>query len=663
MPSLETVAKFFTVVPDPMILVDSQGLIVLANAHTYSLFGYGPGELIGQPVACLLPPRYRDTHGKHLEGYFQSPSVRPMGIGLELLASRADGSEFPVEISLSPYRPADTIFALAAVRDITERKHLEAAQRESQVQKEIAEERRHAAQALADSNASLVALFDASPIGIITATQNGIVHRWNRAAERIYGYSANEAIGASIWDLHQAGESEKDSSALGLEGQSGQIQELRNFQTRRRRKDGNLIDLSLSSTQFHDVNGGGSGFVFLVDDITERKTLEHQLRQSQKMEAVGQLTGGLAHDFNNLLSIIICSLELLREKLLPQSDDLELCDMALKSSLHGVELIKQLLAFSRKQNLEPRRIEVNQLVENMKSLLARALGEHIEILFEEKAGLWSAVADPVQLETAVVNLATNARDAMPDGGRLVIQTENTSLDRAYADQFPDLNAGDFVMLSITDSGQGMTPETVERAFDPFFTTKPAGVGTGLGLSMVFGFVKQSGGHVRIYSEVGQGTTVRLYLPRAGVHQLPSAPPLEIHNKAKAQYLRILVVEDNEDLARSAQRVLSDAGYEATVVTSAIAALEMLRSDAVFDVLFTDIILARGENGLELAQQAVALRPGLKILFASGFSEAALRASGKATVADRFLAKPYRKEELIYRISHLGNNSDPITPVV
>src|ERR1035437_2118313 len=201
MPSLETVAKFFTVVPDPMILVDSQGLIVLANAHTYSLFGYGPGELIGQPVACLLPPRYRDTHGKHLEGYFQSPSVRPMGIGLELLASRADGSEFPVEISLSPYRPADTIFALAAVRGITERKPLEAAQRESQVQKEIAEERRHAAQALADSNASLVALFDASPIGIITATQNGIVHRWNRAAERIYGYSANEAIGASIWDL------------------------------------------------------------------------------------------------------------------------------------------------------------------------------------------------------------------------------------------------------------------------------------------------------------------------------------------------------------------------------------------------------------------------------------------------------------------------------
>jgi PAS domain S-box-containing protein len=647
-----------------MVLVDSQGLIALTNEQTYRLFGYQPEELTGMPVACLLPERYRATHGKHLEEYFQSPTVRPMGIGMELSARRADGSEFPVEISLSPYQAKDSVLALAAIRDISERKNLERMRHESEKQKEIAEERRHAAQMLAESNASLTALFDASPIGIITVNQEGIIDRWNRAAERIYGYSASEAIGAGFRDLCQKIEAERDAAAITVDRESGQVRELRGVPTQRRRKDGRIVDISLSSTAFCDAHGRNSGYVFLVDDITERKTIEQQLLQSQKMEAVGQLTGGIAHDFNNLLSIIICNLELLQEKLPPGSEDRELSEMALDAGLHGAELVKQILAFSRKQNLNPQKVEVNKLVQNMINLLSRSLGEQIEIILEMDGKLWPAIADPVQLQTALVNLATNARDAMPEGGQLVIQTENAVLDEAYVQQFIDLNAGEYVMVSVTDNGKGMARETVERAFDPFFTTKPPGAGTGLGLSMVFGFVKQSGGHVRIYSELGHGTTVRLYLPHATAEKSVSAIPKNgpIKGKHKANSARILIVEDNQDLAKSAQRMLSDAGYEITVATTAEEALNQLRDDPSFDILFTDIILSRGKNGIELAQEAVKLKHGIKVLFSSGFSEAVLRSSGKAVVAGHFIAKPYRKDELIARFNSLTNDGQDGTGI-
>jgi two-component system, cell cycle sensor histidine kinase and response regulator CckA len=657
MPSLETIGKFFTVVPDPMVLVDSQGVIALASSNTYSLFGYGPDELTGKAVECLLPERYRASHGKHLKDYFRSPSVRSMGIGMELSALRADGSEFPVEISLSPYRAADVSYALASIRDITERKRLEEARSESYRQKEIAEERANAAQILANRNEALRAIFDGSPIGIYTYSKDGTIDRWNHSAELIYGFPASEVVGTSIWALDKILEAEKNSSAP-LLANLCQGEGFRNLQLRRRRKDGKIIDVSLNAAPLHDHNGGDGGFVRMFEDISERTAIEQQLRQAQKMEAVGQLTGGVAHDFNNLLSIIICNLELLREKLAPGSEDLEMSDMALDASLRGADLIKQLLAFSRKQNLDAKKIEVNHLVKSMMSLLARSLGEQVEIVLEMAPETWPAVADPVQLQTALVSLATNARDAMPNGGKLVIQTANASLDESYVEQFADLNAGEYVMVTVTDSGQGMTPETVERAFDPFFTTKVAGLGTGLGLSMVFGFVKQSGGHVRIYSEPGQGTTVRLYLPRSTAEQSAPESPAEAQKRPRADGARILIVEDNQDLARSAHRVLSDAGYDVMVATSASEALVMLRDSASFEVLFTDIILARGANGIELAQEAVKLRPGIKVLFSSGFSEAALRESGKAVVAGHFIAKPYRRQDLISRINALLEGVEP-----
>jgi len=655
MPSLEAIEKVFSVVPDPMVLVNSQGIIVLVNEYTCRLFGYHQDQLKGQSVACLMPVNYMASHEKHIESYFSSPTLRKIGLDRDLFARRSDGSEFPVELSVSPYRRGDSVLAVVAIRDVSERVHIAEALRESQRQGVIAEERARAARDLVSKNEALRAIFDASPHGIITTAQDGLVVRWNRAAERIYGYSASDAIGKMIGDLIQP-DTPQDDSVMSFDAPGkANHRELRNFEARQRRKDGGIVDISLSSTAFNDASEGSSGFLFLVDDISERKKIAQQLRQSQKMESVGQLTGGIAHDFNNLLSIIICNLELLQQRLPLGSEDRELSDMALNAGVHGADLVKQLLAFSRKQNLVPQRIMVNELVQSTINLLARSLSEDIEIILEMEPEVWAAVADPVQLETALVNLATNARDAMPNGGRLVIQTKNTLLDEFYVRQFADLSAGEYIMIAVTDSGKGMSKETAERAFDPFFTTKAQGEGTGLGLSMVFGFVKQSGGNVRIYSEPGHGTTVYLYLPRATAEQ---GNDVQKPKQIKAKLPRILVVEDNGELAKSAHRVLSNAGYEAKIATNAQDALDTLRTDPSFGVLFTDIILTRGINGIELANEASKLKPDIKILFSSGFSEVALVASGKEVVQDRFIAKPYRREDLITKIQSLSLNGQP-----
>jgi len=653
MPGLEAIAKVLFVLPDSMVLVDSLGVIVLANAQACKMFGYDLDALNGKPIASLVPERSRAIHQRDVEGYFRSPSVRTAGAGMELSARRADGSEFPVEISLSHYHEGDAVYALASIRDITERKNLEEVQRELRRQKAIAEERARAAQMFASRNDALRAIFEASPLGMVTATQDGIIDRWNRAAGAIYGYPASEVLGRSIWEMTRLTDVETNQSAAAVDIENQVVNEVRDFRTRGRRKDGKIIDISLSSARYDEVNGRNYGFVFLSDDISERTMMEQQLRQAQKMEAVGQLTGGVAHDFNNLLSVIICSLELLREKLPADEEHVELTETALTAALHGADLVKQILAFSRKQNLQAKRLDVNQVLRDMSSLLARSLGEQVEIVLQPSDQLWQTIADPVQLQTALVNLATNARDAMPEGGRLVIQTENSFLDEAYVEQFVDLNAGEYVVVSVSDSGHGMEPETVERAFDPFFTTKPMGVGTGLGLSMVFGFVKQSGGHIRLYSEVGHGTTARLYLPRAAQdapESMPAArPALQQYRPSGA---RVLIVEDNVALAKSAHRLLSDAGYQATVATNAEEALTLLRDQEPFDVLFTDIVLSHGENGIELAREAAILNPKLRVLFSSGFAESVLRQSGKVAVEGNFIAKPYRKEDLIARIESL-----------
>jgi two-component system cell cycle sensor histidine kinase/response regulator CckA len=386
-----------------------------------------------------------------------------------------------------------------------------------------------------------------------------------------------------------------------------------------------------------------------VEERAERKRLEEMLRQAQKMEAVGQLTGGLAHDFNNLLTIIVGSLELLLTHSEVDARAQEMGQSALRASLRGAELTRQLLAFSRRQSLETRHFDLNELVAGTTELLRRTLGEDTEIELHLGADVWPALADPTQLEAALTNLAVNARDAMPKGGRLTIETANKSLDAVYAARNVEVTPGEYVMLAVSDTGTGMPPEILDRVFEPFFTTKEAGKGTGLGLSMVYGFAKQSGGHIKIYSEVGRGTTVRLYLPRGAADQksLTADPPENVGDVAAGA--TILVVEDDADVRSVAINQLMALGYRVMEAKDGKVALALLGQDQSVDLLFTDVVMPGGMSGPDLAREARTIRPALKILFTSGYAEAAVGRGGQISEYGRLLAKPYLIGDLARKV--------------
>ena len=388
----------------------------------------------------------------------------------------------------------------------------------------------------------------------------------------------------------------------------------------------------------------------IVRDVTEQKSLEKQLRQMQRIDAVGQLTGGIAHDFNNLLAILIGNIELLREKLPDNSDAIEMADEALGAASRGAELVRRLLAFARKQHLEPTALDLNKRLPDISTLLRRTLGENIQIDVVPGTGLWPALVDPTQVDDALVNLAINARDAMPNGGRLTIETSNVVLDGDYAAHHVEVTPGEYVMLAVSDTGTGMSAETIARAFEPFFTTKEEGRGTGLGLSQVYGWVKQSGGHIKLYSELGHGTTIKLYLPKAQVAADTAASAADVGGHARGGNETILVVEDNSNVRRMVVRQLTELGYAVVEAEDGRSALETVQSGAHFDLLLTDVIMPGNITGYELAQKIRALRPRVRVLFTSGYTELAAR-NGQE-IDGPLLSKPYRKQDLDQSIRRL-----------
>jgi PAS domain S-box-containing protein len=388
--------------------------------------------------------------------------------------------------------------------------------------------------------------------------------------------------------------------------------------------------------------------MFICRDVTDQRIAEENLRQSQKIESLGQLTGGIAHDFNNLLTVILGNGEMLeRDQTISPRGKL-LAQTVVTAAERGADLTKRLLAFARRQPLEPKVIDVNKLIQGIEGLLRRTLSEDIDLEIAGAGGLWRSEIDPGQLEAALVNLAVNARDAMPDGGRLTIETANAILDDSYADANNDVTPGQYVMISVTDTGTGMSKETLERAFEPFFTTKGSAKGSGLGLSMVFGFVKQSGGHAKIYSEFGEGTSVKIYLPRS--HAKDEAlyqPGAEAPESAGTEH--ILVVEDDDLVRQNVLRQLADLGYHVTGAENGMRALDILKTDMQVDLLFTDVVMPGGMNGRQLAEAAALLRPGLKVLFTSGYTENAIVHQGRLDRGVHLLSKPYRREELAAKI--------------
>ena len=401
------------------------------------------------------------------------------------------------------------------------------------------------------------------------------------------------------------------------------------------RQDGRILEVYRSL-----MPGGGS--LLVCRDITESKHGENRLRQAQKMETIGQLTGGVAHDFNNLLQIIMANLDLVLRRV-TDGDLRKRLGNAMLGAERGSKLTRQLLAFARRQPLQPEPVNLGRVVRDLTDLLRRTLGESIEIEETGSVGLWSAMADRGQIENAILNLAINARDAMPQGGKLTLEMGNAYLDDEYARNHEDVKAGQYVMIAVSDTGTGMSKDVMDRAFDPFFSTKPEGRGTGLGLSMVYGFVKQSGGHVKIYSEADHGTTIRLYLPRS--LQGEPLPYTGGESVAAGQGEMILVVEDDDDVRSAVVSMIHDLGYKSIEAAGGQAALDILRQDRKIDLMFSDVVMPGEMHGRRLGQAAQEIRPGLRIIFTSGYTENSIIHNGRLDEGVLLLSKPYRKEDL------------------
>jgi PAS domain S-box-containing protein len=503
--------------------------------------------------------------------------------------------------------------------------------------------------ALRESMARLTAVVETAVDGFILIDSRGRILLFNPACERLFGYRADEVFQENVKLLMPQTYSLHHDDYLRNFLRTGERKIIGiGREVVGRRKDGSTFPMDLSVGEARQ--DGESIFVGIIHDLTERKLTERQLQQAQKMEMVGQLSGGIAHDFNNLLTVIVGNAEYLSEQLKSRLDLRQLADDICQAGERGAELTRRLLAFSRRQLLRPRAIDCHELIASTCKLLKRTLRENIEVTTAFNADAIFAFADSGQLESAVLNLALNAQDAMAAGGRLTISTGIASLDDNDQGVHPDIESGEYAMIAVTDNGEGMTSDVAARAFEPFFTTKEVGKGSGLGLSMVYGFVKQSNGHVSIYSEPGLGTTVRIYLPNVTLNgSRSSSQPAADEDALPRGNETILVVEDDPFVRSSVILRVESLGYKVVLAVDGREAVMKLRTNPEIDMLFTDIVMPGGMSGWEVAELALQMRPGLPTVFTSGYALEALVDQGRAPMKSIVLTKPYRKAELAHRL--------------
>ena len=604
------------------------GNIVDANHAAEVIYGYGRSEMIGKSISELGIVPDAEILLDLRDRLLNEGMVRDLPIVLR----RKDGSIRETEVSGSRFDMADGPHYLIITRDITERR---------QAERKINE--------LNESlNASLKQLRDITdhlPVLISYQDAEGRFRFVNKTGEEWLARSENELLGQKATEILTE-EYVADTAALREERARNRHTFSRELTVRF--PDGKIR--TAEGTYIRDIGADGvyRGTYTIGVDMTERRATEEQLRQSQKMQAIGKLTGGVAHDFNNLLAVILGNLEIAIERLQGVDDSVrELLSPALRAAERGATLTRSLLAFARQQPLDPTVIDVGGLVRDMTSLLKRTVPANIEIEFVSAGGLWKCEADAGQLQNALLNLVVNARDAMPDGGKLTIETGNVRLDDEYARNNQEVRPGQYVMIAVSDTGVGMAPDVIAQAFEPFFTTKGIGHGTGLGLSMIYGFAKQSNGHVAIYSEAGHGTTVRLYLPRWIGNDLRAERGRMQAPHASGETL--LIVEDDEDVRFIAVTMLRSLGYTVLEAAGSKAALEMLAGDKTIRLLVSDVMLAGNMNGRRVAEEARKLNPDIKVLYMSGYTENAIVHHGRLDPGVQFIQKPFRKQDLALKV--------------
>jgi len=631
---------FFEAVPDAMVAVNQAGEIIQVNSQTEHLFGYAQDELLGKSVEILVPVGQRELHHRNRERFRQRPATRQMGAQLDLRGRRKDGSEFPVEISLSPVPTADGMLVLSAIRDISDRKRMEEQLRRAHEELAASKDRQ-----LQESQNRLALIVDSSQDAIIGKNLDGTITHWNKGAEHIYGYTTEEVIGKPISTLAPK---DRADEVPGILDKIRRGQRVEYFETVRVRKDGQRLNVSISVSPIRNANGEIIGASAIARDVTGQKRSEELLRQAQKMEAVGRLAGGVAHDFNNVLGIVTACCDLLRTRVEPNGVA-QFIDNISEAAKRGAALTRQLLAFSRRQvGLQPRLLDLNASLNEVVKLLRPLMGDDVQIILRHGADAAVVESDPAQLDQIVLNIAVNARDAMPKGGKLILETSIQEFDAVLAERHPPMKPGRYVLLAISDTGSGMDATTLSQIFEPFFTTKEVGKGTGLGLATVYGIVKQSGGHIWVYSEVGRGTTFKIYLPAAD-HKLETAPAESEALPPKALGKTILLVEDDALMRSLTRQMLEEHGYTVVEAEDAKSALDKLSSQSVsIDVVLTDVVM-RGLSGPELALELTQRYPAVKVVYMSGYTGELIAQNGDSMHGMAMLDKPFTRAMLLKTI--------------
>jgi PAS domain S-box-containing protein len=634
-------ADLLETLPDAVVAVDHEGVILQVNSQAQGLFGYERDELIGQKVEMLVPESYRGEHHHHRENYAKTPKTRRMGAELDLYGRRRNGSEFPVEISLSPVSTEKGGFVLSAIRDISDRKRI--AEELRRANEELHEK---TTEQLGEYRSRLASIIDSSEDAILSKSLDGTITSWNRGAERMYGYAPEEAIGKHISLLTPSDRPEEIAEILRKIARGERIE---HHESVRVTKDGRRLDVSLSVSPLRNAAGDVVGASVIARDITAQKRSEGQLRQAQKMEAIGRLAGGVAHDFNNILAIINSCTEFLRDRIDPASEPSLYVENIKKALDRGTSLTRQMLTFSRTSAIQPRVLDLNERLREISKLLRPLLGDDVEILIVPRTSSAVIEADPGQIDQIVVNLAVNARDAMPRGGKFILETGVTRFDEDFADQHQAMAAGKYVLLAVSDTGSGMDEATASRIFEPFFTTKEAGKGTGLGLATVYGIVKQNGGNILVYTEPGQGTTFKIYLPSAE-HKIGLGSKPETESVSPKRHgTSILLVEDDEIMRSLTRKLLEEHGYAVFEADDGKSALEWVDSHPdQIDLLLTDVVMRR-MSGPELVERLNASRPKLKVVYMSGYTGELMANREVLKPGVTLLEKPFSRTALLNTI--------------